>query len=215
MRPILALAAVALTAAAAPAAGPRPNVVFIIADDLTLTALSCYGNPVCRTPNIDRLAAGRTRFTRAYCQATFCGPSRASLLSGYYPHATGVFGYVSGRAAIGAFRATWPQHFKNAGSPKDTARVAEYNTGAYAGFAADIQKGLAGTVPPDANVGAVADAVVKVVDMPFGTRPFRMHVDPAQDGCEVVNAVADRIRAEFLRRIGFGDLLGPRRQKGV
>ena len=105
--------------------------------------------------------------------------------------------------------------FKNAGSPEDTARVAEYNTGAYAGFAADIQKGLAGTVPPDANVGAVADAVVKVVDMPFGTRPFRMHVDPAQDGCEVVNAVADRIRAEFLRRIGFGDLLGPRRQKGV
>jgi NAD(P)-dependent dehydrogenase (short-subunit alcohol dehydrogenase family) len=114
----------------------------------------------------------------------------------------------------GAFT-TGTNHFKNAGSPKDTARVAEYNTGAYAGFAADIQKGLAGTVPPDANVGAVADAVVKVVDMPFGTRPFRMHVDPAQDGCEVVNAVADRIRAEFLRRIGFGDLLGPRRQKGV
>jgi len=114
----------------------------------------------------------------------------------------------------GAFT-TGTNHFKNAGSPEDTARVAEYNTGAYAGFAADIQKGLAGTVPPDANVGAVADAVVKVVDMPFGTRPFRMHVDPAQDGCEVVNAVADRIRAEFLRRIGFGDLLGPRRQKGV
>ena len=37
-----------------------------------------------------------------------------------------------------------------------------------------------------------------------------MHIDPAQDGCEVVNAVADRIRAEFLRRIGLGDLLVPR-----
>lgn len=104
------------------AAAPRFNVLFIIADDLTLNALSCYGNTVCRTPNIDRLAARGTRFTRAYCQATFCGPSRASFLSGYYPHATGVLGYVSPRKAIGD-RATWPQHFKNAGYY--TARVSK------------------------------------------------------------------------------------------
>ncbi|MDZ4288783.1 MAG: sulfatase, partial [Prosthecobacter sp.] len=104
-------------------AASRPNVLFIIADDLTGTALSCYGNQVCRTPNIDRLAASGTRFTRAYCQATFCGPSRASFMSGYYPHATGVFGYVSGRAAIGDQRATWAQHFKNAGY--QTARVSK------------------------------------------------------------------------------------------
>ena len=64
-------------------------------------------------------------------------------------------------------------------------------------------------MPPDADVAAVAEAIVKVVDMPFGKRPFRIHIDPAQDGCEVVNAVADRIRAEFLRRIGLGDLLAP------
>ena len=54
------------------------------------------------------------RFTRAYCQGTYCGPSRASFLSGYYPHATSVQGYNSPRAAIGD-RATWAQHFKNAG----------------------------------------------------------------------------------------------------
>jgi len=92
----------------------RPNVLFIISDDLTATALSCYGNTVCSTPNIDRLAARGTRFTRAFCNGTYCGPSRASFLSGYYPHATGVLGYTSPRPAIGD-RATWPQHFRNAG----------------------------------------------------------------------------------------------------
>ena len=101
-------------------------------------------------------------------------------------------------------------HFKNAGSPNDKARAAEYDSGPHKGLSDQIQKGLAATVPPDADVAAVADAIVKVIDMPFGKRPFRIHIDPAQDGCEVVNAVADRIRAEFLRRIGLADLLAPR-----
>ena len=92
----------------------RFNVLFIIADDLTSTALSCYGNTVCKTPNIDRLAAGGTRFTRAYCQGTYCGPSRASFMSGYYPDATGVRGYKNPRAQIGD-RAMWAEHFKNNG----------------------------------------------------------------------------------------------------
>ena len=95
-------------------AAAQPNVLFIIADDLTSTALSCYGNKVCQTPNIDRLATRGVRFTRAYCQGTYCGPSRASFMSGYYPHATGVQGYTSPRAVIGD-RTTWAQHFKNAG----------------------------------------------------------------------------------------------------
>jgi choline-sulfatase len=92
------------------AAKPRMNVLFIISDDLTATALSCYENKVCQTPNIDRLAAAGTRYTRTYCQFPVCGPSRASFMSGYYPHATGTFGYVSGRKNIGD-RATWSQHF--------------------------------------------------------------------------------------------------------
>ena len=96
------------------AAAPKYNVLFIISDDLTSTALSCYGNTVCKTPNIDAIAARGTRFTRAYCQGTYCGPSRASFLTGYYPHAIGVLGYKSPRPAIGN-RVTWPQHFKNHG----------------------------------------------------------------------------------------------------
>ncbi len=109
-----------------------PNVLFIISDDLTATALSCYGNSVCPTPNIDRLAAQGTRFTRAFCNATYCGPSRASFLSGYYPHATGVLGYTSPRPAIG-HRETWPQQFKNAGYY--TARVSKiYHMGVPGGI---------------------------------------------------------------------------------
>ncbi|MCZ6673153.1 MAG: sulfatase [Verrucomicrobia bacterium] len=90
------------------------NVLFIISDDLTYSALSCYGNTVCQTPNIDRLAERGVRFTRAYCQGSYCGPSRASFMSGYYPHATGVLGYKSPRPKIGD-RQTWAQLFKDNG----------------------------------------------------------------------------------------------------
>jgi len=114
------------------ASAEKLNVLFIISDDLTATALSCYGNEVCQTPNIDRLAARGVRFTKAYCQGTYCGPSRASFLSGYYPHATGVLGYISPRKAIGD-RATWPQHFKNSGYY--TARVSKiYHMGVPGGI---------------------------------------------------------------------------------
>jgi hypothetical protein len=97
----------------------------------------------------------------------------------------------------------------NTGSPNDKERAAEYDSSVYKGLTDQIQMGLAACMPPDADVRAVADAIVKVVDMPFGKRPFRVHIDPAQDSCEVINAVADRIRAEYLRRIGLGDLLTP------
>ncbi|MBI3469630.1 MAG: sulfatase [Planctomycetes bacterium] len=128
----IGLLGIMLASPLAAAEAKRLNVLFIISDDLTATALSCYGNPICRTPNIDRLAAQGTRFTRAFCNGTYCGPSRASFLSGYYPHATGVLGYTSPRPAIGD-RATWPQHFKNAGYY--TARVSKvYHMGVPGGI---------------------------------------------------------------------------------
>ena len=88
------------------------NVLFMISDGLTSTALACYGNKLCKTPNIDKLASEGMLFTRAYCQATFCGPSRASMMFGYYPYATKANGYASGREAAGPGRDSWPQHFR-------------------------------------------------------------------------------------------------------
>ncbi|MEZ6148385.1 MAG: sulfatase [Planctomycetaceae bacterium] len=129
---LLLLMGSTLTQAAERTGEHKINVLFIISDDLTATALSCYGNTVCRTPNIDAIAARGTRFTRAYCQGTYCGPSRASMLSGYYPHATGVLGYTSPRPQIGD-RETWPQHFKNNGYY--TARVSKiYHMGVPGGI---------------------------------------------------------------------------------
>ena len=65
------------------------NILLIMADDLN-TALSGYGHPQCRTPNLDALAQNGVSFTRAYCQFPLCGPSRASMMTGQYPLANGV-----------------------------------------------------------------------------------------------------------------------------
>ena len=91
------------------------NVVLIFCDDLGYGDLGCYGSKVNRTPNIDRLAAQGTLFSRAYCQATFCGPSRASLMFGYYPYASKATGYTSGRKEVGEDKDSWAQHFKKNG----------------------------------------------------------------------------------------------------
>jgi len=92
----------------------KPNVLFIISDDLTATAVSSYENKACFTPNIDKLASEGVLYTSAYCQFPVCGPSRASLMFGYYPHATGTFGYTSGRENVGD-RKSWSQLFMENG----------------------------------------------------------------------------------------------------
>jgi NAD(P)-dependent dehydrogenase (short-subunit alcohol dehydrogenase family) len=100
-------------------------------------------------------------------------------------------------------------HFAHSGSPADTARATEYNEGPYEGIPEKALQGLAALEPADADAASVAAAIVDVVDMPFGKRPFRTHIDPSEDGAEIVNGVADRVRAELFRRIGLEDLLKP------
>jgi NAD(P)-dependent dehydrogenase (short-subunit alcohol dehydrogenase family) len=108
----------------------------------------------------------------------------------------------------GAFT-TGTNHFVHAGAAGDGARRAEYDSGATRGLGREILTNLAACEAPGADPQDVARAIVEVVNAPFGRRPFRVHIDPSNDGCAVVNAVADRIRAEFLRRIELGDVLSP------
>ena len=95
-----ATTAVAATAAqralrAAKRSADRPNIVFIMADDHALEAISCYGKLLkdhARTPNIDRIANEGMRFNNVCCNNSICSPSRASILTGQYSHANGVRG---------------------------------------------------------------------------------------------------------------------------
>src|ERR1700675_606534 len=100
-------------------------------------------------------------------------------------------------------------HFAHSGSPADQARVAEYEAGSYAGMGEKIRNAFAAIVPPEADASSVADAIVRVVDAPFGKRPFRVHIDPTEDGADAAFAVVDRVRNEMLHRVGFSDLLTP------
>jgi arylsulfatase A-like enzyme len=75
----------------APAAEPKPNVVFILADDLGYTDLGCFGSKYYETPHIDRLAATGIRFTSGYTCGPNCQPTRAALMSGQYGPRTGVY----------------------------------------------------------------------------------------------------------------------------
>ncbi|SVA51273.1 uncharacterized protein METZ01_LOCUS104127 [marine metagenome] len=79
-------------------AAAKPNMLFIAIDDLNDWVGCLDGHSQARTPNIDRLAKRGTLFVNAHCQGPICGPSRASLLSGYYPHVTGVYQQPAGKA---------------------------------------------------------------------------------------------------------------------
>ena len=132
LRPALLALACALPAAGAPAAdapaadgaGPPPNVVLFIADDLGDGDLGCDGHPHVKTPHIDRLAAGGVRFANAALTISSCSPSRASLLTGKYPHETDA---EQLHWPLPAFNETFSERLKAAGY--FTAAVGKWHLG--------------------------------------------------------------------------------------
>ena len=93
----------------------------------------------------------------------------------------------------------------------DKERATQYDAPVYEELVDQLPEGVVACDPLDGDVFTDASDVVNVVYIPFGKRPFQLQVDPPKDdGGEVVNAVTDRFCAEFLHRIGLGDLLTPR-----
>jgi NAD(P)-dependent dehydrogenase (short-subunit alcohol dehydrogenase family) len=147
--------------------------------------------------------------TPPYLAPYFAAKAAMDAMAVQYARELARWGIETSIIVPGAFTGG-TNHFAHAGRPGDTAREAEYEAGPYAGFPAQLEKAFSAIIPPDADASAVATAIAGVVDAPFGTRPFRVHIDPSQDGAEVGFSVLDRLRAEMLHRVGLSDLLKPR-----
>jgi NAD(P)-dependent dehydrogenase (short-subunit alcohol dehydrogenase family) len=143
--------------------------------------------------------------TPPYLAPYFAAKSAMDALAVSYSAELARFGIETSIVVPGAFT-SGTNHFASAGSPEDTAVVAEYEA-RYAGLLDSVGAKLAELAPADANVSQVAKEIARIVALPDGTRPFRSHVDPADDGSEEVSDIADRVRSEFLTRLGLADLL--------
>jgi NAD(P)-dependent dehydrogenase (short-subunit alcohol dehydrogenase family) len=148
--------------------------------------------------------------TPPYLAPYFAAKAGMDALAVVYARELSRWGIETTIVVPGAFT-KGTNHFAHSGRPADEARLAEYEArGPYEGFGEAVQKAFAAIVPDDADPRGVADAIVDVVGMPLGKRPFRIHYDPTEDGANVGFAVLDRLRAEMLRRVGLADLLEPR-----
>lgn len=110
---VTVLAAV-LAAGSVAAAGQRPNVVLVITDDQGYGDPSCHGNPVLKTPNLDRLHKDSVRLTD-YHVAPTCSPTRAALMAGHWANRTGVWHTSGGRSLLLESEVTMGQVFRDAG----------------------------------------------------------------------------------------------------
>jgi len=146
--------------------------------------------------------------TPPYLSPYFAAKAAMDSLAVQYARELARWGIETSIIVPGAFT-KGTNHFAKAGAPADQARMADYESGPYKGFSEQIQKAFSAIVPDGADVSKVADAIVDVVEAPFGEVPFRVHIDPAQDGADVGFAVLDRLRAEMLHRVGLSDLLKP------
>jgi NAD(P)-dependent dehydrogenase (short-subunit alcohol dehydrogenase family) len=145
--------------------------------------------------------------TPPYLAPYFAAKAAMDSLAVSYASEVARFGIDTTIVLPGAFT-SGTNHFPNSGHPADEAVAKAYEE-RYAGLMDQVSRKLAEITPPDADINVVADEIARVVDLPKGKRPFRVHIDPSDDGGALVAEVGDRIRSEFLRRIDLGDLLSP------
>lgn len=104
---------------------PRPNIILFLSDDLGYGDLGCYGNPINRTPNLDKFAAEGMRFTDCHAAGTVCSPSRAALLTGRHPYRSGIYYLLGGGAHLRRDEVTIASLLKQAGY--DTCFVGKWH----------------------------------------------------------------------------------------
>jgi len=93
----------------------RPNIVFLMTDDQRFDAMSCAGNRILSTPNMDRIASGGVRFRQAFVTNSLCSPSRATIVTGIYSHAHGVMTNGGSTHRLRPDQVTFPALLRNAG----------------------------------------------------------------------------------------------------
>src|SRR5258706_281649 len=118
--------------------------------------------------------------TPPYLAPYFAAKAAMDSLAVLYARELSRWGIETTIVVPGAFT-KGTNHFAHSGRPADEARVAEYEAGPYKGFGEEVLKAFAAIVPDDAEPSGVADEIVKLVDMPFGKRPFRIHYDLTKD----------------------------------
>lgn len=145
--------------------------------------------------------------TPPYLAPYFAAKAAEDAIAVSYAAELARFGIDTTIVVPGSFT-TGTNHFANSGRPSDTV-VAEAYEVRYAGLMDQVAGKLAELAPADADPTEVARRIVEVVDTPKGSRPFRVHIDPAGDGAEEVNALGDEVRTRFYQRIELTDLLSP------
>ena len=143
--------------------------------------------------------------TPPYLAPYFAAKAAEDSLAVSYAAELSRFGVDTVIVVPGSFT-TGTNHFAHAGHAADAATAAAYDE-RYAGLVDQLSERLATLAPADADPEQVAVEIARVVGLPAGRRPFRVHIDPADDGAATVNDVGDRVRREFYRRIGLEDLL--------
>jgi NAD(P)-dependent dehydrogenase (short-subunit alcohol dehydrogenase family) len=145
--------------------------------------------------------------TPPYLGPYFAAKAAEDALAVSYAAELARFGVDTTIIVPGAFT-TGTNHYAHAGHPDDVLVERDYDQ-LYGGMMDDIPARQAQLAPPDADPSEVARQITRVVGLPKGQRPFRVHVDPMHDGAEEVFDLGDRIRTEFFERLGYGDLLHP------